>query len=368
MQTVFVLSFDGPLRHWIADLAFAGATIGCTYLLIASLLVLRFSRGARDLAHVPLPVTFLKPLHGPEPRLFARLASFCQQRYAAPIQVICGTDRADDPSIEVVRRLASAFPEKEINLKIDSREHGSNRKISNLINMHALARHDVVIVADSDIQVGPNYLAHVIGALQQPGVGAVTCLYHGLAGAGLASRLSSLAINTRFLPEVVVALSLRLAQPCFGSTIAMRRQTLNQIDGFARFSEILAEDYAIGDAVRNQGYEVAIPTISVGHICFGFAGSIITHPLPLASIALCLGASDSVLLASVALGCRVLLCLSVERAFGLEWQHYWLIPVQDFVSFGVYVASFFGRTVNWRGHRYRVMPDGSLARNDMGGP
>jgi ceramide glucosyltransferase len=241
------------------------------------------------------------------------------------------------------------------------------------------------VVADSDIQVGPNYLADVVGELERPGVGAVTCLYHGIAGAGFWSRLSSIAINTHFLPEVIIALRFRLAQPCFGATIAMRRETLNRIGGFSEFADYLAEDYSIGEAIRSAGYKVAIPSFSVGHVCaendfasllgqqmrfartiksidpIGYAGSVIAYPLPLALIAALLGGNGTLLVAVLA--CRAILCMSVTRVFRLAPQPYWLIVIQDLISFFVYVGSFFGMTVGWRGQNYRVLKGGRLVED-----
>jgi ceramide glucosyltransferase len=195
-----------------------------------------------------------------------------------------------------------------------------------------------------------------------------------------------MAINTHFLPEAVTALTFGLAQPCFGATIAMRRQTLSLIGGFAAFAECVADDYMIGQAVRSSGYKVVVPTFSVGHVCFekhfdallarqmrsartiksidpiGYAGSIMTHPFPLALLGALMGNPGALLVAVIALGCRAALSLCVERAFALSRQHYWLIPIQELMLFAVYVASFFGVTVSWRGHRYRVASDGSLVQ------
>jgi ceramide glucosyltransferase len=385
------MSIEVSAVRWMANICFAGATLGCICTLLTSVLVLRFRRGRSVGPRSASPVTILKPLHGAEPRLFAQLASFCNQDYAGPVQLVCGACEDNDPAMEVVNRLTAALPGKNIDLTIEPRRHGSNRKISNLINMMPLVRYDVLVIADSDIQVGPNYLTEVVGELQRPGVGAVTCLYHGIAGTGFWSRLSATAINSHFLPEVIMALSFRLARPCFGATIAIRRETLNHIGDFMSFADELADDYSIGEAVRSSGYEVAIPSFSVGHVCFesdfetllarqmrfartiksidpiGYAGSIITHPLPLALIAALLGSVGSILLVAVALGCRQLLSMSVERGFGLPRQPSWLVPIQDLISFVVYLASFFGSTVSWRGQGYRVLPDGRLIHDPSRG-
>lgn len=364
---------------------FVGASgFGCLYLLIACVAVLRFRHDGSKRAARPVPISILKPLQGTEPGLPLRLASFCEQAYGAPVQVICGVQDRADPAIEAVNRVAVSHPCQSIDLKIDARVHGCNRKISNLANMLELARHDAIVFADSDIEVGPYYLASVVAELQRPGVGAVTCLYHGVPATGRWSRYAALAVNIHFLPNVVTALSLGLTQPCFGSTIAMYRRTLTDIGGLLRFADCLADDNAIGKAVRSIGFDVAIPPFSVGHVCFenslrdlmahelraartiknidpiGYLGSIVAHPLPLALIGVLLGSDDALVLAAIALACRTVLCLCVEHAFGLGRQPYWLIPVRDLISFAVFVASYFGSTVTWRGFSYDVDADGRM--------
>ncbi len=363
----------------------AGAGVGCFYLLVSSMAVLRHQRRDRIPPRSPVSVTILKPLHGAEPRLAERLASFCDQTYGAPVQLVCGVHDAADGAVAAVMQLADANPRADITLKIDGHQHGSNRKISNLANILPLARHETLVIADSDIEVGPNYLASITANLAQSGVGAVTCLYHGVGGPGPWSQLAALAINAHFLPNVVSAVSFGLAQPCFGSTVAMSRATLSRIGGLETFANCLADDYAIGAAVREAGLKVAIPSFSVAHVCFetslhgllthelraartiksidrlGYCGTIISHPLPLALISVSLGGgAEAMLLAALALACRGALCLSVEHAFGLQRQAYWLLPFRDLLSFAVFVLSFFGASVSWRGARYRLGRGGRM--------
>jgi len=368
----------------LATLCVAAAALGCLYLLTSCVALSTFGARRRASACTPVPVTILKPLHGAEPCLSRRLSSFCRQDYAAPVQVICGAQDPGDPAVAIAKLLAMSPGAPGFDLVIDTRAHGSNPKISNLINMLPAARHDVLVMADSDMEVGPDYLARVVAELQQPGVGAVTCLYHGVPLSGRWSRHAALGINTHFLPNVVTALTLRLARPCFGSTIAISRSLLSRIGGLAAFADHLADDYDIGQAVRSAGHEVAIPGFTIGHACFherlrgllahelraartvrsiapiGYAGAILTHPFPLALIGASVGGHYALFIAAAALGCRAILCACVERVFGLPRQPYWQIPSRDLLSFGVYIWSFFGMRVQWRGSRYRVAADGSL--------
>jgi len=374
---------DG-LILWIGNFCVAAATIGCVYTLIAAALSLRLGQRRGALAEPRPSVTVLKPLCGREPDLFGRLMAFGRQRYDAPVQLVFGSQDRADPAIGVVHGLQAARPDLAIELAVEPRGYGTNRKVSNLINMAPLARHDVVVLSDSDIEVGPTYLNDVVAELQRPGVGAVTCLYHGVAGAGLWSRLSAMSINNYFLPNVVVARSLGLAQPCFGATIALRRETLDEIGSFDAFADCLADDFAMGEAVRAAGYAVAIPSFSVGHVCFeqsvrellrhqmrqsrtirsidpvGYAGAMITHPFALALLGALLGSPLGLLVAAFAVVCRTALTIAVERALDLPRHQYWLVPVRDLIAFATFVSGFFGTTVSWRGSRYRVLSDGSV--------
>jgi ceramide glucosyltransferase len=380
---------SGVLEHSFAgllvDICVAGAVLGSFYHLTAIILVLRFPR-ARKVPPAPFPaVTILRPLHGNEPGLFGRIASLCRQDYPGRVDVICGVQQENDPAIPVVRRL-QATGRPEIELNIDGCEHGSNRKISNLINMLPAASQDVVVISDSDIGVDPHYVASLIAELQEPGVGAVTCAYHGIPAGGIWAQLSAMSINLQFLPNVIAAVSLNAAHPCLGATIALNREALAQIGGFRRFADELADDYAIGSAVRALGRKVVVSRFTVGHVCFerdfralwgrqlraartiqaidpvGYAGTIFMHPLALSVVAAILGVSGSFLLISAALICRLALCWAIERAIALPRHRYALIPVQDAIAFAIFLTSFFGREVEWRGKTYTVA-DGFLSQS-----
>jgi ceramide glucosyltransferase len=372
------------LVYSLGDLCLIVAVIGCVFTLIACACVLGFSGEAAPGSAAQPPVTVLKPLCDREPDLPDRLAAFCRQDYGAPVQILCGAQDRGSPAAGLVGEMNIAASDTTIELVVEPRSHGVNRKISNLINMVPRARHDTLVLSDSDIVVGPDYLRTVAALLASPRVGAVTCLYHGIGGGGLWTRLSALAVNAQFLPQAITAVGLGLAKPCSGATIALRRSTLERIGGFGALANVLADDHAIGLAVRAEGYDVAIAPFLVGHRCFegslralirretraartiksidpiGYAGTIITHPWPLALLALLSGSPGAALVTFAALLSRVMLCRCVEWRFNLPRQDYWLIPLYDVMAFGIYAASFFGATVHWRGADYRVMADGTL--------
>jgi ceramide glucosyltransferase len=378
--------------HSLCDVCLACAFAGCILMLLEAAFVLGFPEERKDANTVEPPITILKPMDNAEPGLPGRLAAFCRQDYDGPTQILCGARDSSSSAVGAVRAMQREHPGESIELHVDPRAHGSNRKVSNLINMVSRVRHDTLILSDSDIVVRPGYLRTIAPLLAPLHVGAVTCLYHGIAGDGLWSRLSALAINSQFLPHAIAGLNLRLTKPCFGATIALRRSTLERIGGFGAFADELADDYAIGTAVRAVGYDVVIAPLVVGHCCFehslrqlvrhqirvartiktidpvGYAGSIITHPWPLALIGMLSGTIAAAVLAVAALAARITLYRCVQRRFALPRESYWLIPLQDMIAFAVYVASFFGATVHWRGAAYRVTADGILIEEDLRRP
>ena len=162
--------------------AFVGlllASLGCLYLICAAVVFARF--GGQTIPTAPIPVSILKPLKGDEPALFRNLSSFCTQDYRAPVQLIFGVRDADDEAVPVVRRLQASFPDQDLNLVINSAVHGTNLKISNLINMIPAARYEFIVFANSDIDAPTDYLSRLAAAAEEPGVGGVTCIYHGVA-------------------------------------------------------------------------------------------------------------------------------------------------------------------------------------------
>jgi ceramide glucosyltransferase len=378
-------NFDAAsLPVFLGDAFLALAIIGCLFTVLACFCVVGFPNPKLNSISAPPAVTVLKPLHGFEPGIAGLIAALCRQNYPAPVQIVCGTQRPDSPAVAAIRAITADFPDLEIEVAVEPRSRGTNRKVSNLINMLPRARHDTLVLSDSDIAVEPDYLRSLTSLLAAPRVGAVTCLYHGIDGEGLWARFSALAINAQFLPHAIVAVSLGLAKPCFGATIALRRSVLERIGGFTALADVLADDHAVGVAVRSAGYEVVTAPFLVGHHCFeesfrqlfrhqmriartiksidpvAYAGTIVTHPWPFALLALLGGDPAAIMVAIAVLVARVTLCRCVEWRFGLPRQNYWLIPLHDLIAFTVYATSFFGATVHWRGADYRVAPNGSL--------
>jgi len=377
----------GSTAYYASVVCYVAAALGCAYSLFGTTAARDFARSTAAAPPESFPsVTILKPLHGAEPDLYAHLASFCLQDYPSPVQIVFGVADPADPAVAIVRNLVAEFPDRDLALVNSSRRHGANAKVSNLINMQSQARHEVLVIADSDIAVPRDYLTTVAAILDQPGVGLVTCLYCGAATSGIWSRLSAAAIDYHFLPNVLIGLKLGLATPCFGSTIALTKATLAKLGGLQSVVDQLADDYALGMAVRRAGLKVAVPPLIVTHVCaeqsarelllheirsartiravdpLGYAGLAITHAFPLALLGVILGGlTPAAGLVPVALACRFALQAELHRRFLLRDAYFWLGPIRDVLSFVVFVASFFGRRVEWRGRRYGLAADNRLA-------
>jgi ceramide glucosyltransferase len=369
----------------------ATALVGGCYALLAAGLVGRFmSRASADAAHSPA-VTILKPLHRDDPDLRHNLETFFAQNYPGAVQIVFGVHDESDPAIEVVKALQARYPQCDTAIVADTALYGANAKISNLINMLPQAKHDVLVLSDSDIAVGRLWLAQVTAALMRPGVGIVTCLYTGEPGQGghrLWSSLAAMGSSYDFLPNAVLGTSLGLASPCMGSTIALQRQTLDEVGGFAAFADQLADDYEMGRAVRAKGYTLAIPALGVGHTAAesslvdlfrhelrwtrtirmvnrgGHLGSFVTHGFAFALMAAALLDFNAVSIGVLGftLFARLLLKYRIDGLFGTYAGPYWLMPLRDLLSFVVFVTSLFGETVHWRGSHFAVEPSGAMSQ------
>lgn len=371
---------------WLSFLCFVVAGLGCFYALGVAWLSRRLAVPVQAFEQVFPAVTILKPLHGAEPGLHANLASFCLQHYPGPVHIVFGVEDPADPAVAVVRRLMEEFPSVDMELVVDGRRHGANRKVSNLVNMAGRIKHEIVLLSDSDIRVGNEYLRRVVAALADSDVGIVTCPYWGDSTQSAWAHLAALTINHHFLPSVLFGLQLGLARPCFGSTMAFSRNTLTRIGGFEAFVEQLADDYAMGEAVREAGLRVVMSSHLVTHICaehsgvelirhelrwartirlldpVGFVGSGVTHALPFALLGALLGgvSPPGLVMVASALACRLILQMHMDEALGVRDNRFWWGPVRDLLSFAIFIASFFGNAVTWRGRRYSVRQDGTL--------
>jgi ceramide glucosyltransferase len=351
----------------------------------AGWLAVRRFRSARPAPGARPPVTLLKPLHGAEPMLEEALASFCAQDYPQ-LQIVFGVQDQADTAIGVVGRLRARFPHVEMEVVIDPTPHGANRKVSNLINMFPSAKHDLLVVSDSDMHAPPDYLARVADALSVPGTGLVTTLYTGLpARPGLAGKLGSAYITQNFAAGALMARGLG-RQDCMGATMALTRETLMRIGGFPALCPFVADDAVLGMKIRALGQHVALAacvpatTVAERNIAalfrhelrwartiravepLGFAVSVIQFPAfwALLTVVLTGGAGWAWALWGGAVGLRGAFGMCIERAMGAARTPVWLPALRDVMSMAVLLAAYMGDEVAWRGHVLKLGQDSDL--------
>ncbi len=398
-------SWFGAMSNGIGAAAVAAvlAAIACAAVLYTLLALFSLRRFAPPVAAAPaetLGVTILKPLYGAETGLYEHLLSFCRQNYAGPVQIIFGVHHHDDAAAAVARRIVAlagagkieGAPAKfSVELMVDATVHGSNGKVSNLINLSRRIDHPFVVLADSDISVEPDYLVRLAAAIERPDVGLVTCLYRGKPLAGFWSRLGAMGVDYGFLPNVLTGMALNMAQPCVGATIALRRDTLETIGGFERIKDQLADDYMLGEAVRELGLDIAVADFVVGHAHsergfgevwrrdlrwartiqsldpLGHIGSAVTFPVAWALLAVLVSgfAPAMVALSGAAVLARMILQFEIDGRFPGHDHALWLGPVRDLFSFAVFIASFLPGQIHWRGRDYALTENGGMAPVDV---
>ena len=331
-----------------------------------------------------VPVSVLKPLCGAEPHLYECLKSLCDQDFPH-FQIIFGVSDPSDPAIGVVSRLRQEFPGVDMRLSIDTHQRGSNRKVSNLRNMLPRADHPHLILADSDIVVPRDYLKRVTAPLGDPQVGIVTCTYAGQPEAGLWSRLGALFINDWFIPSARVAALFGSRGFAFGATIALRRDALVSIGGFAAIADQLADDYRLGELTRSQGLRTVLsdcvvqtcvsePTLlslirhklrwlrtirAVRPLGYTLAFVSFSVPVTLACVLLTAFSTASIFLFGLALVARTLLHLEVHRT-AQSSSSVTLTLLSDFLTASLWGLALFMEHVQWRDVRYRITSDGAV--------
>lgn len=374
------------LLEWMG---IAGTACGLGYYVLCLWGARAFRRdSAAPLPVFTPPVSILKPLRGTDPDLYASFRSHCLQDYPQ-FEIIFGVSDPQDAAVPLVERLQREFPERDIRLVVCPAVLGTNLKVSNLVQMLAAARYDYLLVNDSDIKVPHDYLRRVIAPMESPDVGLVTCMYRGLAGPSLGSRLEAIGITTEFHPGVLAARQLEGGiRFALGSTLAFSRVALRAIGGLPTLVDYLADDYELGKRIAAQGFRVLLSDVVVDtHVPqysfvrffehqlrwarstrhsrrWGYTGVVLTFAPPWALLAVigARGALWSWLLLAAALVLRFAVALEV----GLRVLHdrqllrdLWLLPLRDPIALLVWIGSYTGHTVAWRGDQF-VLRDGKI--------
>jgi ceramide glucosyltransferase len=346
-----------------------------------------FSKPAKIDINFHPAISILKPICGSDSNTYNNLASFCQQDYPT-YQIIFGVQDKHDPSLKIIKQLIADFPNVDIQYVINSGTTGTNRKVNNLASAAVKASYDILLLADSDVRVGQDYLRHVVQPLEQPKVGVVTCMYRSLA-TGWIATLEALSTTTDFHPGVLVSTQLENTAFAMGQTIVIRRSVLKKIGGFDAIADYLADDFQLGYLPAQAGYEVVLSTYVVDHVLasstlmeslqrqirwmlnirvsrpWGYAGLIFTYGT--VSSLLLLQTTERSTFAWAVLGITWTLRLIMAWFVGVKslrdpvakkWL--WLVPLRDLINVALWCYGFVGNTIKWRGQQFRLTKEGEL--------
>jgi ceramide glucosyltransferase len=334
------------------------------------------------------PVSILKPLSGADPQAYENLRSHCLQDYPE-FEIIFGVSDPDDSAVPVVNRLITELRDRRIRLIICSQILGTNLKVSNLVQMLPCAKHEFLLVNDSDIRVTRDYLSKVIAPFSNPAVGMVTCLYRGISGATLGSRLEAAAISATFCGNVLAARQVEGGIHFgLGSTLVFSRTTLASIGGFEPLLDYLADDFELGHRMARAGRQVWLSNVVVDHYLpdysfwdflrhqlrwsrstrasrpWGYLGLVLTFGIQWAILAAIAsgGAVWGWALLAAAAGLRTMLALVLGLKVLKDRQvlrRFWLIPLSDLAALIVWIGGYTGQRVFWRGNEF-ILEDGKL--------
>lgn len=333
------------------------------------------------------PITILKPICGLDIDAYENFASFCQQDYPE-YQIIFSVRNERDPSVEVVKKIVADFPEIDICLLVSDRTIGTNLKVSNLANAEAAAKYSILLLADSDVRVGSEYLRQVVQPLSDPSVGVVTCLYRPLVR-GWVAIFEAVGISTEYHSNVLVARSLEGMNFALGPTIAIRKTVLEAVGGFLAIADYLADDFQLGYLPAQAGYKVVLSDYVIDHVIttesftdlihrqtrwncctrvsrpWGYLGLVFTHGTAISLLFLIVTAGSIFgwAITSIIWSMRLIVAWIVGVR-GLKDQvarkFLWLVPLRDLIGFGLWCYSFVGNTFEWRGRKLRLTKDGKL--------
>lgn len=373
--------------------AAAGLVTSTAYVFLVMVASVRFRRNLRrrrDADACP-PVTLLKPVCGMEPGLEANLTSFFEQQYPN-FEIIFGARRDDDPALEVVRRISCKYPSVPVTIVTTGEPTWPNAKVCSLVRMYACAAHDYLIISDSDVLVGPNYIAEVVQPLLRPNNGMVTCLYRGVPTGGLWSTLEALGMSVEMTAGAIVANLLEGMRFALGPTMAVRRDALDAVGGFESLADYCADDYVLGSEIAESGRQVVMSEHVIDHVVIncrfacsmrhqmrwmkstrfsrraGHAGTALTFAMPFGVLGLlaAAGLHHWVLGAGLFAAAYInRVVLSIAAGWGVvrdgrALRLAWLFPVRDLMGFGFWCASYFGRRIEWRSDWYRLEEGGRM--------
>ena len=376
--------------HGIAIMCTLLALAGAGYYMLGVWAGVRFLSQRRENESVWFtpPVSILKSLKGVDPHMLAAFRSHCVLDYPE-YEVLFGVNDLGDPAVALVNQVQQEFPQARLRVIHCPQVLGANGKVSTLVQLLSHASFEHVLINDSDILVEPDFLGRVMQNFAEPNVGVVTTLYRALVGRGLWSKLEALGVVTDFMGGVLIAREMEGGvRFALGATMATTKQVLSKIGGLQSLVDVLGDDYELGARAAAAGYrvELADPVVETAVADYGwrdfwhhqmrwarnvkdrrfgqYFGLIVTFGLAWGILAVLAAPRSWWTWAG-------LIAVTIARAVaagvigvnvlkdGQVGRYAWLIPLRDCVALAVWIASFFGKTVVWRGQRFRLH-DGRL--------
>lgn len=375
-----------PMISTIRFVVLAVAAIPFIYYLIALFSSWQFFRrtpafGASNQTFTP-PVSSLKPIRGLDPDAYENFASFCRQNYPDYELLFC-VGEADDPAVPILEKLARDFPERRIRVLVGSGGKGSNDKVVKLARLVSEAQHEVVVISDSDVRVGPEYLRTVVAPLADQKVGAVTCFYVPIEDKTFTDSLQTMGMFSDFYVGILVARQLDGVKFALGPTIVTTRTRLAGFGGYESIANRPADDLLVGRLIAEQGYEVELLPYTISTVAdygsmrdllhkrlrwivvmrhlrpWGHLGLLLTQGLPWSLAAIAIHPTVGVALAY--LGTYAVLRFAMTWMVGIWglkqnglWKKLALIPIWDAMAFGIWLTSFGRNSIRWRDAEYYI--------------
>jgi ceramide glucosyltransferase len=374
-----------PILRWVILVLAVGPLI---FYVIGIYSAWRFFRVAHRAIVPPVdaqgfpPASILKPVRGLDPNAYENFASFCRQSYPE-FEILFAVNDPADPVVPVVQKLIADFPERTIRLIFVEERLGANVKVSNLCRLVREAQHDLLVITDSDVRVEPEYLRSVAFMFRNPAVGGVTALYRGQDNLQFVAAMDCVGSSAAFCGAALVARELEGLNFMMGSTMATTRARLAEIGGFEALVDLHSDDYELGHRIAARGHRIellpepvwmAFPSLPLGAYLrhelrwaigirnirpCGHFGMLFTHGLPWAIAAACVAPSLAV--------ATFYLVGYFALRFAMAWivgvwglrdpvlrRRFWLLPVRDFFSFFVWLASFARNRIEWRGSSFTL--------------
>jgi ceramide glucosyltransferase len=334
-------------------------------------------------------ITLLKPLKGCDAKTGECLKSWFEQDYKGPVHLLFGVASAEDPACETVRELIRKYPDCDAHLIICHETLGINAKVSTLIQLLRLSRHEVISVSDADVKVSSDFLSNVVMPLEDTKVGLVNCFYRLANPTTMAMQWEAIAINADFWSQVLQGKTLQPLDFALGAVMTTRREQLRSIQGFEVLADYLADDFQLGNRIARTGKEIVLCPVVVDCMAhpmgwsevwahqlrwartirvskpLPYGLSIISNPTLWPLLWFLMQPTLQVLLVFAAsLALRMIMALTLQKRFtnNAQGAYCWLAPVKDLLQFGLWLQAFFGRKILWRGQRYHLQSDGRLQK------